>query len=115
MSEILVNKETGERKEIPTGFSWTTLFFGLFVPLIRGYFVYFFILLALCVFGFGFIIAWLVCPFLINKHYKEHLLKNGWMTEQAHNKKIEEIEKKERKEAEDAMFQKAFMAKMLDK
>lgn len=116
MSELLFNRDTEESKEIPTGFSWTTLLFGIFVPLIRGYFVYFFILLVLCFLGgIGLFIAWIICPFFINKHYKQHLLNNGWMTERSYKEMKEEKEKKQKKEAEDAMFQRAFMSKMLDK
>ncbi|MEP8539768.1 hypothetical protein ABKV31_20975 [Enterobacter asburiae] len=116
MSEILINKESRERKEIPTGFSCTTLLFGLFVPLFRGYFVYFFILLVLCfIGGVGVFIAWFVCPFFINRHYKQHLLNNGWLTERTYDELKEEKDKKERREHEDRMFQQALMSKMLDK
>ena len=81
MSRTLLHKDSGEEKVIPTGFSWTTLLFGLFVPLFRGYWVYFFVLLALCFLGgIGVVIAWLICPFIINKHYYEHLIKNGWVS-----------------------------------
>ncbi|MGY0162937.1 hypothetical protein [Edwardsiella tarda] len=116
MSEILINKDTKEKKEIPTGFSWTMLFFGIFVPLLRGYFIYFFILLALCFLGgLGIIIAWFICPFIINKHYRQHLLSNGWVTESIYMELVEEKEKKAKKEADAEMFQKVIMAKMLEK
>ena len=80
MSRTMVHNLSGDEKVIPTGFSWTMLLFGIFVPLFRGYWAYFFILLALCfVGGLGVVVAWLICPFLINKHYYEHLLKSGWV------------------------------------
>ena len=39
------NPNTGARREAPVGFSWTVLFFGGFVPLVRGDWGYFFIML----------------------------------------------------------------------
>ncbi|MGF1862376.1 hypothetical protein [Photobacterium profundum] len=108
MSLILVNKETEQEKEIPTGFSWTTLFFGIFVPLLRGYWPYFFGLLALCfVGGLGLFIAWFICPFLINNHYKDHLIKNGWTTKQKYT------EEKQRQE-EDKLLRQAMLSKALN-
>ncbi|PSU42606.1 hypothetical protein C9J12_28845 [Photobacterium frigidiphilum] len=108
MTTVLVNKESEEEKTIPSGFSWTTLFFGIFVPLLRGYWPYFFGLLILCFFGgIGIFIAWFVCPFLINNHYRDHMLKNGWTTKEKH------LEKKQR-EDEDRLFRQAMLAKAVN-
>lgn len=102
----LINKTTKETKEVKQGFSWVTLFFGIFVPLFRGHFVYFFVLLGLTFLGgLGILIAWLVCPFLINQHYYNWLITQGFMP-------LEEYEKEIQKEEDERAFKQAMMAKM---
>ena len=73
---ILENPQTGEIRQAPIGFSWTTLFFGGFVPLHRG-----------DVDGYGqwWLIAvitlftsWLVMPFTYNAIYIGRLRKQGF-------------------------------------
>ena len=70
------NPNTGGIKEAPVGFSWTCLFFGFFVPMIRGHwgaaFVWF--LLVLITFGF----ANFVLIFIYNKQYLNYLIGNGF-------------------------------------
>lgn len=63
-------------KECPTGFSWTTLFFGIFVPLLRGWmgFAVIWLIASVCTLG----IACLIFPFIINKKYIEHLMQLGF-------------------------------------
>lgn len=71
----LVNT-TGLVKTCKVGFSWTTLFFGFFVPLIRGDWKHFFIMLIVC-----FLTCWVACipfAFIYNKWYIKSLLENGW-------------------------------------
>ncbi len=108
MSKLeLINPKTEEVIYAPQGFSWTTLCFGLFVPLIRGYYIYFFILALLCVFGFGFLIAWLVCPFLINGQYISWLRSKGFV-ERA------EYERQKKREQDEDLLRKAMMKKIID-
>ncbi|MEA9357227.1 hypothetical protein SHI21_13465 [Bacteriovorax sp. PP10] len=71
-------------KETPTGFSWTTLFFGFFVPLLRGWYIYSAICLIASVVTFGF--SGLVFPFLINKHYAKYLLEQGYQPDSDQDK-----------------------------
>lgn len=66
----------GVVKECKVGFSWTTFFFGLFVPLLRGDFKWSAIMLLLAMFTFG--ISWLVMPFIYNKKYITSLLEKGY-------------------------------------
>lgn len=73
----LENIHTKEIKEAPIGFSWTTLFFGIFVPLLRGDIKWFIISLALAFFTFG--ISWLIFPFLYNKQYVKDLVSKGYI------------------------------------
>ena len=54
------------------GFSWTTLFFGFFVPLCRGDWKWFFIMIIACLLTFGF--ANFVFCFIYNKIYTKSLL-----------------------------------------
>jgi len=71
------NIYTGEIKEAAIGFSWTTLFFGIFVPLLRGDILYFVLFLILAFLTIGF--SWLVIPFMYNKMYIKNLLENGYI------------------------------------
>lgn len=72
---VLKNKH-GMRREAPRGFSWTMLFFGVFVPLFRGDWKWFFISLLLSMITFG--VSWLIMPFLYNNLYLNDLLKDGY-------------------------------------
>ena len=72
--ELMINLQNGigMTKQCPTGFSWTTFLFGLFTPLFRGDFKWFFIMtiLTCCT-------AWLgtfILAFIYNKIYIKDLL-----------------------------------------
>ena len=75
--KINMKNPVGMIKQVKLGFSWTMLFFGIFVPLLRGdwkWFVFSF-LLACITFG----ISWVVLPFIYNKIYIKGLLEKGWL------------------------------------
>jgi len=73
----LKNERTGQIRRVPEGFSWTTLFFGIFVPLFRGDWKYFFITMLLALFTFG--LSWFVIPFFYNRWYQKELFDNGFI------------------------------------
>lgn len=58
------------------GFSWTTFFFGFFVPLFRGDVMWFIGMLLLSIFTFG--LAQFVMCFLYNGIYTKKLLSDGF-------------------------------------
>ncbi len=70
------HEKTGLIKEAPVGFSWTTFFFGFFVPIFRGAWLLAIICILVSIITVG--IAWLVFPFIINKLYIKHLLETGY-------------------------------------
>lgn len=72
---VLVN-QTGMKKEVPTGYSWTTLLFGCFVPLFRGDGKWFFIMLVCALITYG--ISNLIFPFFYNDVYIKGLLEKGF-------------------------------------
>ncbi|MBM7836474.1 DUF2628 domain-containing protein [Clostridium sardiniense] len=74
--KIILENETGLRKQVKQGFSWTTFFFGGFVPLFRGDLKWFFIMWILAIPTFG--ISWLIMPFIYNKKYIEGLMMKGF-------------------------------------
>lgn len=77
MARAVNLKKGNVHKNGVIGFSWTTLFFGAFVPLFRGDIAWFFIMLiaAACTFG----LSLLVFPFIYNKIYTKNLLiKDGF-------------------------------------
>jgi hypothetical protein len=75
-SLMMENPQTGRIKDASVGFSWTTLFFGIFVPLVRGDGKWALIMFLLGLLTFG--LSWLVFPFLYNKLYLKDLLGNGF-------------------------------------
>lgn len=82
---VLKHKESGLMKECTTGFSWTTFFFGLFVPLIRGDIKWAVILTVLSLiiggftFGIGAIIVNIVFSFVYNKIYIKSIMERGFV------------------------------------
>lgn len=81
----LKHSTTGVVKEAPTGYSWTTLFFGIFVPLLRGDLKWAIILLliclvtAFCTAGFGAIFVTPIFGFFYNKIYIKDLIEKGYV------------------------------------
>ena len=63
-------------KEAPVGFSWTVLFFGGFVPLVRGDWAYFFIMLIASIVTFG--ISGIIFAFIYNRIYLQNSLNKGF-------------------------------------
>ena len=82
--KIRVKNDIDKRKEVKLGFSWSTFFFGVFVPLFRGDWKWFFIiLLAEIVLGaisMGVVtgILMLAFPFFYNKLYAKDLYEDGY-------------------------------------
>lgn len=74
--KVILRNDVGMVKECKVGFSWTTMFFGLFVPLIRGDIKNALIMGALSLLTFG--LSWLVFPFTYNKMYIKGLLMQGF-------------------------------------
>lgn len=79
-------KKNNVLKEVPFGFSWTNLFFGLFVPLLRGDLKWAFVMLILAVLTCGF--SQMIFPFFYNKIYIKSLLENGWVPANENDKAI---------------------------
>lgn len=70
------NPQSGQIKEAPVGFSWTTFFFGLFPALLRGHWVMVLVMFLLSIITFG--LSWLVFPFIYNKMYVRYLIGEGF-------------------------------------
>ena len=68
--------EIGQVKVVKEGFSWTMLFFGIFVPLYRGDWKWFLIILIANIFTYGW--ASVVFAFIYNKIYINDLLEKGY-------------------------------------
>ena len=83
--KVILRNDVGMVKECKVGFSWTTMFFGLFVPLIRGDIKNALIMGVLSLLTFG--LSWLIFPFTYNKMYIMGLLMQGFKgsTEQDNN------------------------------
>jgi hypothetical protein len=72
----LKQEGTGLVKTAKLGFSFTTFFFGVFVPLIRGDIKWAFIMFILSFLTFE--LSWLVFPFVYNKIYIRDLISKGY-------------------------------------
>lgn len=83
--EITLTKDNMIKKSA-VGFSWTTFFFGFFVPLFRGDWLWLLIMLILGICTSG--IANIVLAFLYNKIYTNKLLELGWKPADEYSKNI---------------------------
>ena len=70
------DKKNNIIKEAPVGFSWTVLFFGCFVPLFRGDWGWFFIMLIAGIITFG--ISGIIFAFIYNRTYLQNSLTKGF-------------------------------------
>ena len=83
MKISLINNE-GVIKEVKLGFSWTTLFFGIFPALFRKDFKWAMIMLGISItinlflYGLGALITGVLFAFIYNKIYIKNLLMNGY-------------------------------------
>ncbi len=77
MRAMMKHSQSGALKDVPLGFSWTTLFFGIFPALFRGDFKNAIIMLIVAIFSLGW--SWLIMPFFYNKMYVNDLVAKGWM------------------------------------
>lgn len=73
---ITLKNQSGVKIQVSTGFSWTTLLFGCFVPLFRGDIKWFWIMLILALLTYG--ISNLIFPFFYNSVYLQSLLTQGY-------------------------------------
>lgn len=82
--KIRVKNDIDKRKEIKLGFSWTMFFFGMFVPLFRGDWKWFLIILgieaALTITGLVFIAPFILIglSFGYNQLYAKDLYDKGY-------------------------------------
>ena len=72
----IMKNEIGQVKVVKEGFSWTMLFFGIFVPLYRGDWKWFLIILVANLFTYG--LASIVFAFIYNEIYINNLLEKGY-------------------------------------
>ena len=72
----MMRNDNGQIKIVETGFSWTTLFFGVFVPLFRGDIKWAFIMGLTGFLSCG--LSWLIFPFIYNKIYIDELMNKGY-------------------------------------
>ena len=92
--QVVLKHESGVTKKVKKGFSWTVLFFGLFVPLIRGDLKWALIMFLLQLlagyftFGLGSFVVSLIFGFVYNKVYIKDLLEKGY---QPSNEVFEDI------------------------
>jgi len=73
-------------KNAPTGFSWTTFFFGFFPAIIRGDIKWGLIMLGIALVTGG--LSWLVFPFIYNKIYIKSLIEIGYKPKSSIDEKI---------------------------
>jgi hypothetical protein len=87
MKIIFHNPLTGETKEAPVGFSWTTLLFGFFVPLFRGDWKWALIMAIIDSSTLG--LSHIVWAFVYNKLYIKELISKGFKVKEVMNGNLE--------------------------
>lgn len=81
--------KNGLTKRCSTGYSWTSLFFGCFVPMFRGDVKGLIIQTILAVLTCG--ACWLITPFVYNTIYIKRLIEKGYVP--ADEKSLSYLEK----------------------
>jgi hypothetical protein len=82
----LLHREMRVRKEVKWGFSWTTLVFGPFVPLVRADLKWALLMVVAAPLTAG--ITWLLCPFFYNRFYVHDLLKRGYLPDDTWSRQV---------------------------
>lgn len=81
---VNLKSSAGITKEVKIGFSWTTFFFGMFVPLVRGDIKWAVLILLIGVLagtftlGIGTWVAFLIFAFKYNELYIKDLIEKGY-------------------------------------
>lgn len=83
------NPRTGQMKEAPVGFSWTTFFFGPFPMLFRGNWKWFAIILLLAMMTWG--LSNLVFMFMVNKLHIKDLVADGFKAKSVKSGSIDAV------------------------
>lgn len=92
--KVTLEHESGVKKDVKLGFSWTTFFFGLFVPLIRGDLKWAGILLLLDLLvgsftmGIGAWVVNLIFAFVYNRLYVRDLVERGYKPQRKEDEKM---------------------------
>lgn len=73
---FMTNSYTGQTKAVPTGFSWTTFFFGCFPAIFRGDMFWGFVMFLAGVFTWG--LSNIVFAFFYNQLYMNKLMEQGY-------------------------------------
>lgn len=84
--KIRLKSAAGVVKECKVGFSWTMLFFGMFVPLFRGDFKWTLLYLVISTFTMG--LGVIILPFVYNKIYIRDLLDSGYAPSNASDREV---------------------------
>lgn len=74
--KVNLRDSAGQFRRTKVGFSWTTLFFGFLVPIVRGDFKWTLIMFCASVLTFG--LAQIVMAFTYNRTYIRGLLSDGF-------------------------------------
>lgn len=91
---ITLKHDSGITKRAKMGFSWTTFFFGFFVPLTRGDIKWAIILLLLSgafgvfTFGIGAVVVGIVFSFKYNSIYIKELIEKGYRPVTAEDQRL---------------------------
>lgn len=73
----IIHSVSGIAKNGYIGYSWTYLFFGWFVPVVRGELGVGVLHLVITLVSFG--LSQLIFPFLYNRQYMNRMLTSGWV------------------------------------
>jgi hypothetical protein len=89
---IFEHPVTGEIREAPVGFSWTTLFLGISVAVYREDWKWAVLMILIGIVSCG--ISWLVFPFIYNKLYIKELIRKGFKVKEIIGSEKNVVEKK---------------------